>query len=83
MSKDPDSDLNPAACNTKHARAGLVCNQNPDEDYDKSEPYHAISVCSRQACIDKAISKVAGNTNRRATFYSDSERRAKRRTAQR
>lgn len=68
---------NPAWCSTRHERAGLVCNQDPDEPYKPDEPYASVAVCERPECIAKATKNVAGSTNRQATFYSDAERRAK------
>lgn len=76
MTSEKDlAELNPAGCKSGHARTGLVCNQDPDKP-DDDEPYAARSVCSRQACIDKAIKWVAGTTNRTATYYDDAARRA-------
>lgn len=69
---------NPAWCGSgRHERKGLVTNQDPDQPYDPTEPYAAVSVCSREECKAKAIKKVAGSTNRTAAYYDDAERRAK------
>jgi hypothetical protein len=59
-------------------RAGLVSNQDPDEPFDKTEPLIMVAVCARGACQTKQIKRVAGETNRRAYYFDDAERRARR-----
>lgn len=75
---DPDYDINPAACGQRHRRTGVVTNQDPDEPYDQTEPCIVLTVCHREECREKSIRKVAGGTNRRATYYDDAERRTRR-----
>lgn len=66
---------NPAWC--PHERTGIVTNQDPDQPYDKTQPFASVAVCSQEKCLAKAIKKVAGQTNRQAVYYDDAERRAK------
>jgi len=55
-----------------HVRKGIVTNQPIGHDYDRSLASRVV--CDRQACIDAAISWVAGQTNEPATHLRDADR---------
>ena len=74
-STDPKD--NPSACHEQHARTGIVSNQDPDRDYDISEPCVILTTCKRPVCLQKAMGEVASRTGEEATYYDDHERRLK------
>lgn len=77
MTYDPT--YNPAACGPEqepHTRAGIVTNQDPDDEYNHSRPYRSRAVCERETCRQIAIGWVA-ETGEPGRYYDDAERRAK------